>query len=60
MTMHPSGVIRTAGGASRSNTEASPETISLGRPVDPPEVGAFHAGDSTSGSGASSTSGSGR
>ena len=29
----------------------SPDTMSLGRPVEPPEVGAFHAGEITSGSG---------
>ena len=31
----------------------SPETISLGRPVEPPDVGAFQAGLTTSGSGSS-------
>jgi hypothetical protein len=32
-----------------------PETISLGRPVEPPEVGAFHDGEITSGRSLSSS-----
>ena len=31
-----------------------PVTMSLGRPVEPPEVGAFHAGEIASGSGSAS------
>ena len=42
-----------ADGGSSSMSDGSPDTISLGRPVDPPEVGAFHAGDTASGSGPS-------
>jgi hypothetical protein len=37
---------------SRSSTDGSPDTMSLGRPVDPPDVGAFHAGDTDVGEGA--------
>src|ERR1700722_20855696 len=52
MTRQPSGgPIRR--GTSASKDAGSPDTISLGRPVDPPDVGAFHAGDVTSGSGSS-------
>ena len=38
----------------------SPATISFGRPVEPPEVGAFHDGEVTSGRGASSSEGAAR
>ena len=31
--------------ASVSTTPGSPDRISFGRPVEPPEVGAFHVGD---------------
>src|SRR5581483_11170749 len=47
------------GGESRSYSAGSPETISFGLPVEPPDVGAFHAGDVTSTSGSSERSGSG-
>src|SRR5438552_8728915 len=59
MTMHPSGEASIAGPSS-FHSAGSPDTISLGRPVEPPEVGAFHAGDVTSGNGPSSRPGSGR
>src|SRR5947209_20060868 len=60
MTMQPLGVINSGGGPSGSSTDGSPDTINLGRPVDPPDVGAFQAGDTTSSSGESSNDGSGR
>src|SRR5271154_5136315 len=49
-----------SGGASGSHSAGSPDTMSFGRPVDPPDVGAFHAGETASGSGPSDRSGSGR
>ncbi len=45
--------------ATDSVTAAPPATISFGRPVLPPEVGAFHAFAAFGGSGASESSGSG-
>src|SRR5512132_2463257 len=51
MTRQPRGVVRSGAGPSGSIRLRSPDTISLGRPVDPPDVGAFHAGDTASGSG---------
>ena len=46
---------------SGSTRAGSPDTISFGRPVEPPEVGAFHDGDTTSGNGlALGGAGSGR
>ena len=50
MTRQPSGLKPSTDPTAGSITPASPETMSLGRPVDPPEVGAFHAGLTTSGS----------
>ena len=44
---------------SGSNLPSCPATISFGRPVLPPEVGAFHDGATTSGNGASSSDESG-
>ncbi len=38
-------------GWSGSIIAGSPDTISFGRPVEPPDVGAFHAGEMTSGNG---------
>src|SRR3954447_11124950 len=60
MTRQPSGVMSNGGGPSGSTRAESPETISLGRPVEPPDVGAFHAGDTASSSGPSSMSALGR
>ncbi len=34
-----------------SKTPGSPATMTFGRPVDPPEVGAFHAGGAGAGGG---------
>src|ERR687892_2045705 len=51
MTRQPSGRLRSGTGPSGSSTLGSPDTISLGRPVDPPDVGAFQAGDTASGKG---------
>ena len=45
ITRHPSSVSSSGGGSSGSSCAGSPDTISFGRPVDPPDVGAFHAGD---------------
>ena len=42
------------------HTEGSPDTMSFGRPVDPPEVGAFHAVATASGNGRASASAGGR
>ena len=53
ITRQPSGTISSEGPASRSISAGSPATISLGRPVEPPDVGAFHAGLTTSGSSSS-------
>ena len=57
--MQPSAMPK-SGGASGSQSAGSPDTMSFGRPVDPPEVGAFQAGEVTSGRGSSGRSGSGR
>ena len=58
ISRQPSGVDAEGGRRPSGSIEAgSPATISFGRPVDPPEVGAFHAGDVTSGRGVSSTLG---
>src|SRR5215216_4660577 len=46
-------------GWSGSNTPGSPARMSLGRPVDPPDVGAFQDGATRSGSSPSSSAGSG-
>ena len=60
ITMQPSGVDAAAAAARRGRSIAgSPDTISFGRPVEPPDVGAFHAGETASGSGASSRSSGG-
>ena len=56
MTRHPSPSSNGVG-ASVSMVAGSPETISLGRPVLPPLVGAFHAGEMASGSPAWSAGG---
>ena len=56
ITRHPSNDIANGGGASVSIIDGSPDTISFGRPVEPPDVGAFQAGDTASGSGPSSRS----
>ena len=50
---------RATAAASVSMSDGSPATISFGRPVEPPEVGAFHAGDTASGSGPSARSAGG-
>src|SRR5450759_5073022 len=50
ITRQPSRLKRRAASADGSINPGSPETINLGRPVEPPEVGAFHAGLTTSGS----------
>ncbi len=60
ITMQPSGVSRSGTGPAGSMSEGSPDMISFGRPVEPPEVGAFHDGATTSGSGPPSTSSGGR
>jgi hypothetical protein len=57
MSRQPSGSTPSVGRASGSSTAGSPETMSFGRPVEPPEVGAFQAGEVTSGSGPSSMEG---
>ena len=44
---------------SGSSLPSCPATISFGRPVLPPEVGAFHEGATTSGSGSSASPESG-
>src|SRR3954453_13174167 len=59
ITRQPSSLIISGDGWSGSINDGSPATISLGRPVDPPDVGAFHAGDTASGSGSSSRSAAG-
>src|SRR5438105_15226970 len=50
-TKTPSRWNSNADGASGSMSDGSPDTINFGRPVEPPEVGAFHAGDTASGNG---------
>src|SRR2546423_15260313 len=59
ITMQPSGEPKPAG-CSSSLSDGSPATISFGRPVEPPDVGAFQAGDTASGRGESSVDGAGR
>ena len=59
ISRHPSGSTPRVGRASASMVAGSPATISFGRPVEPPDVGAFHAGEVTSGRGASSIDGCG-
>jgi hypothetical protein len=54
ITRQPCVPRTTTGGASRSSIAGSPDTISFGRPVEPPDVGAFHALDTTSGNGSAS------
>src|SRR5687768_10823000 len=56
MTRHPPSTNPKRFGASGSSSAGSPATMSLGRPVEPPDVGAFQAGDTASGSGPSSSS----
>ncbi len=46
-------------GTSGSKRPGVVATISLGRPVEPPEVGAFHSGVTASGSSSSDSAGSG-
>src|SRR4051794_6487725 len=53
ITMQPVGDPKTPGAAS-SNSAGSPDTISFGRPVEPPDVGAFQAGEIASGGAVSS------
>ena len=61
MTSRVRGTKRSGDGPSGSTRAGSPDTISFGRPVEPPEVGAFHDGDTTSGNGlALGGAGSGR
>src|SRR4051812_50045614 len=55
-TNAPSRVKSNGDADSSSITDGSPETISFGRPVEPPDVGAFQAGEIASGSGPSSRS----
>ena len=47
-TMHSSGRTCSIDATSVSRTAGSPDTISFGRPVLPPDVGAFQAGDAAS------------
>src|ERR1700712_2542370 len=47
--------MRQNAGDSPSPNPDCPETISLGRPVEPPEVGAFHAGETAAGRSLSSS-----
>ncbi len=51
ITRHPSSCSSKDGGSSSSIVAGAPATISFGRPVEPPEVGAFQAGEIWSGSG---------
>src|SRR5216110_2500623 len=44
--------------SSQFTNPGRPDTISFGRPVLPPDVGAFHAGETRSGSGPSSSASS--
>jgi hypothetical protein len=61
MTRHVRGTNRRGERASGSTRPGSPDTMSLGRPVEPPDVGAFQAGETASGSGgACGGDGSGR
>src|SRR5918997_1969583 len=60
MTRQPSGRLRSGAGPSGSSRLRSPDTISFGRPVEPPDVGAFQAGDTASGSGLVSVPAGGR
>ena len=57
--MTPSGWIRNGVGSSRSMVAGVPATMSFGRPVLPPEVGAFHAVAIRSGSASHDSAGSG-
>src|SRR5665213_2677644 len=52
--------MRQNAGDNPSTRPGVPDTISLGRPVDPPEVGAFHDGDTASGRSLSSRDASSR
>ena len=56
--MVPPGVLNTPSTAG-SVVDGVPARISLGRPVEPPEVGAFQLGDTASGRGEASIDGSG-
>ena len=58
-SMQPPGAMPNGGVADVSNSAGSPDTISFGKPPDPPDVGAFHAGEIASGRSSSVNSGGG-